>query len=72
MAYFRASPQSVSAYIVDACPTCRNANSIDLSVAAFQAIASLSEGIVPSMCSFGDVMIQDNSDSLFTVEWIFT
>ncbi|GBE81947.1 hypothetical protein SCP_0403230 [Sparassis crispa] len=39
--------QSVTVTIADDCPTCRNSNSIDLSVAAFQAIADLSTGIVP-------------------------
>lgn len=34
--------------IADACPTCVNGNSIDLSMVAFQAIAPLSDGIVPS------------------------
>ncbi|KAI6028724.1 plant expansin [Pisolithus orientalis] len=36
----------VTVTVADDCPTCANANSIDLSVAAFEAIASLSEGEV--------------------------
>ncbi|KAG2144884.1 expansin family protein, partial [Suillus cothurnatus] len=35
--------------IADDCPTCANENSIDLSVAAFQALDSLSVGDIPSM-----------------------
>ncbi|KAF8625814.1 hypothetical protein AX15_005197 [Amanita polypyramis BW_CC] len=38
--------KSVVVTIADACPTCRNANSIDLSLGAFEQIAPLSEGIV--------------------------
>jgi hypothetical protein len=40
--------QSVTVMIADACPTCVNGNSIDLSMVAFQAIAPLADGIVPS------------------------
>jgi rare lipoprotein A (peptidoglycan hydrolase) len=40
--------QSVKVMVADACPTCDNSNSIDLSVGAFQQIASLDQGIVPS------------------------
>ena len=40
--------QSVTVMIADACPTCVNSNSIDLSMLAFQQIASLPEGMVPS------------------------
>ncbi|KAF8910976.1 RlpA-like double-psi beta-barrel-protein domain-containing protein-containing protein [Gymnopilus junonius] len=39
--------KSVTVTIEDACPTCDNNNSIDLSVGAFQHIADLSQGIVP-------------------------
>lgn len=39
--------QSVTVTVADECPTCDNANSIDLSVAAFEAIADLSTGEVP-------------------------
>lgn len=34
--------------IADDCPTCQNSNSIDLSVAAFQALDDLSVGDLPS------------------------
>ncbi|KAF8746088.1 hypothetical protein AX14_000149 [Amanita brunnescens Koide BX004] len=37
---------SVVVTIADACPTCRNGNSIDLSVGAFERIADMSLGIV--------------------------
>ena len=40
--------KSVNAFVADACPTCENGNSIDLSMGAFQRIADLSEGVVPS------------------------
>jgi len=39
--------RSVSAMIADVCPTCTNGNSLDLSVGAFNAIASESDGMVP-------------------------
>jgi len=39
--------KSVTCYVADACPTCLNSNSIDLSVGAFQSIANLEEGEVP-------------------------
>ncbi|KAH0835568.1 RlpA-like double-psi beta-barrel-protein domain-containing protein-containing protein [Lanmaoa asiatica] len=39
--------QKVTITIADDCPTCDNANSIDLSVDAFQAISDLSAGCVP-------------------------
>ena len=40
--------KSVVATVEDECPTCQyNANSLDLSVAAFEAIASLDQGVVP-------------------------
>ncbi|KAF9507856.1 hypothetical protein BS47DRAFT_1488618 [Hydnum rufescens UP504] len=38
--------KSVVATIADVCPTCKNSNSIDLSVSTFLAIASLGEGMV--------------------------
>ena len=41
--------KTVTVAIADACPTCPNANSMDLSIGAFQAIASLSDGQIPSM-----------------------
>ncbi|RXW20897.1 hypothetical protein EST38_g4962 [Candolleomyces aberdarensis] len=40
--------KSVTVTIADACPTCRNSNSIDLSEGAFKKIATLDEGIVPT------------------------
>jgi hypothetical protein len=43
---------SVDVIIADVCPTCANGNSIDLSVAAFQVLASLDEGMVPISWSF--------------------
>lgn len=36
--------QSVDVIVADACPTCDNASSVDLSLAAFQALAPLDEG----------------------------
>ncbi|CAA7271656.1 unnamed protein product [Cyclocybe aegerita] len=39
--------KTVTVTIADACPTCRNSNSIDLSEGAFKVIATLDEGIVP-------------------------
>ncbi|KAF5358001.1 hypothetical protein D9756_001519 [Leucocoprinus leucothites] len=39
--------KSVTVTVADACPTCDNGNSIDLSVAAFKRIATLDEGEVP-------------------------
>lgn len=44
--------KTVTVTIVDACPTCNNGNSIDLSVAAFKAIADESTGIVPIAWQF--------------------
>jgi len=41
-----ANQQSVTVTIADDCPTCDNADSIDLSVGAFEQIADLSQGIV--------------------------
>ena len=39
--------ESVVATIADACPACANPSSLDLSIAAFETIADLSQGIVP-------------------------
>ncbi|KAF9052892.1 RlpA-like double-psi beta-barrel-protein domain-containing protein-containing protein [Panaeolus papilionaceus] len=44
--------KSVTVTIADACPTCKNSNSIDLSVGAFKAIAPLSDGLVPITWKF--------------------
>ncbi|KAL0565246.1 hypothetical protein V5O48_016782 [Marasmius crinis-equi] len=38
---------SVTVTIVDACPTCSNSNSFDLSLGAFEAIGDLSDGRLP-------------------------
>jgi len=38
--------KNVTVMIADECPTCNNADSIDLSVAAFQALANLSVGLL--------------------------
>lgn len=43
--------KSVDVYVADACPTCLNSNSIDLSMGAFERIADLAEGEVPSASS---------------------
>jgi hypothetical protein len=37
---------SVDVVVADACPTCDNASSVDLSEAAFQALAPLSTGLL--------------------------
>jgi len=44
--------QTVVVTIADACPTCDNSNSIDLSVAAFQQLGPLSQGVLPIIWSF--------------------
>lgn len=44
--------KTVTAMVADVCPTCNNANSLDLSVGAFTAIASESDGMVPISWSF--------------------
>ncbi|KIK08306.1 hypothetical protein K443DRAFT_672794 [Laccaria amethystina LaAM-08-1] len=44
--------KSVTVTIADACPTCDNSNSIDLSKGAFEQIATVDEGIVPITWSF--------------------
>jgi rare lipoprotein A (peptidoglycan hydrolase) len=41
--------------IADACPTCTNSNSIDLSEGAFKKIAPLDDGIVPSELTFAKI-----------------
>lgn len=43
---------TVEVIIADVCPSCANGNSIDLSVAAFSALASTSDGMVPIAWSF--------------------
>jgi rare lipoprotein A (peptidoglycan hydrolase) len=43
---------TVTVTVADDCPTCENANSIDLSVAAFQQLAPLSQGVAPISWSF--------------------
>lgn len=44
--------KTVTVTIADACPTCKNGNSIDLSVSAFKNIATLDEGMVGITWSF--------------------
>lgn len=44
--------KSVTVTIADVCPSCVNSNSIDLSVGAFTAIASESDGMVPISWQF--------------------
>jgi predicted RNA-binding protein with TRAM domain len=63
--------QSVDVTIVDACPTCENNDSIDLSPAAFDTIADPVTGVVPSkffvmLYRFFSFM------SLNLVSWSFT
>jgi len=48
--------------IADDCPTCANENSIDLSVAAFQALDSLSVGDIPSMSCLMSTILMFLSD----------
>lgn len=45
--------KTVTVTVADDCPTCDGENSIDLSVAAFNAIANESEGVVPISWVFG-------------------
>lgn len=47
-----ANGKTVTVTFVDACPTCLNSNSIDLSVAAFKKIANTEQGLVPSAFIF--------------------
>lgn len=44
--------QTVDVTVVEVCPSCQNANSLDLSVGAFNRIGSLSEGIYPITWSY--------------------
>lgn len=44
--------KSVTVTIADDCPTCKNSNSIDLSLGAFGAIAALDDGIAPIEWTF--------------------
>ncbi|KAI9446345.1 plant expansin [Lactarius indigo] len=44
--------KTVTVTVADDCPTCKNANSIDLSVAAFKAIATLEQGVASIAWSF--------------------
>lgn len=46
--------QTVTVTIADACPTCNNGNSIDLSLAAFKQLATLEQGLVDSMYFYPD------------------
>ncbi|CCO32294.1 hypothetical protein BN14_06350 [Rhizoctonia solani AG-1 IB] len=39
--------KSVVCTVADACPTCDNGNSLDLSEGAFKSLASLDEGLIP-------------------------
>jgi len=47
-----ANHKSVTVTVADACPTCNNANSIDLSVGAFTQIATKDQGLVGITWSF--------------------
>jgi len=47
-----ANGKSVTVTVADACPTCKNSNSIDLSVAAFKQIATEEQGMVGINWSF--------------------
>lgn len=46
--------KTVTVTVADECPTCKNKFSIDLSVAAFDAIANESEGEVPISWVYGN------------------
>lgn len=48
----QANGNTVTVTVADDCPTCQNENSIDLSVAAFQALDNLSVGDIPIVWSF--------------------
>ncbi|KNZ71802.1 hypothetical protein J132_07291 [Termitomyces sp. J132] len=48
-----ANNKSVVVTIADACPTCENRNSIDLSLAAFKQIGTLDQGMVDSRFQIG-------------------
>jgi len=43
---------TVTVTVADDCPTCENSNSIDLSVAAFEKLAPLSQGVAPISWTF--------------------
>jgi len=45
--------KTVTVTVADDCPTCNSSGSIDLSVAAFDAIADPSQGIVPITWHYG-------------------
>ena len=68
--------KTVTVTIADACPTCDNADSIDLSVGAFTQIATEEEGEVPStypilrlaLLLFGTSSL---THSVFAVSWFF-
>lgn len=42
-----ATGKSVTVVVADECPTCENANSIDLATGAFKMIGDASEGVLP-------------------------
>ncbi|CAE7174343.1 unnamed protein product [Rhizoctonia solani] len=44
--------KSVTCTVADACPTCNNGNSLDLSKGAFESIAPLDDGMVPITYTF--------------------
>ncbi|CAE6438482.1 unnamed protein product [Rhizoctonia solani] len=44
--------KTVTCTVADACPTCANGNSLDLSKGAFEAIAPLDDGMVPIEYTF--------------------
>ncbi|KAH7335046.1 RlpA-like double-psi beta-barrel-protein domain-containing protein-containing protein [Rhizoctonia solani] len=44
--------KTVTCTVADACPTCNNGNSLDLSEGAFKAIAPLDDGMVPITYTF--------------------
>jgi hypothetical protein len=41
-----ANGKKVSATVADECPTCDNANSVDMSLACFEALADLNVGLL--------------------------
>lgn len=47
-----ANGKSVTVTVADDCPTCKNSNSIDLSVAAFKVLAPLNDGVADIKWSF--------------------
>merc|ERR1712093_463815 len=44
--------RSITATVADLCPSCASSGSLDLSVAAFQALGSLGQGVLPISWSF--------------------